>query len=324
MTLTSKTYRSALLGSLLATAVLLAACGKNDTDATGAGNNAATSGAAASGDAKPSGRVDQKDILKLNAYAEAYNKLIGTFGLPETYERYLKTNIPKRAATDSLSITDGWVEVALDKFKSGRALPSSDLKELDQSADALIGALDKLVVQLKALDIYYKSKVYKDDNLARGKSEDASLRANFEASTVAMKSFNTLLAQAQKKRDTQVLAELKASGDVLGYQTKLALGQGEELISLFETEADMKNAAKYTQGDALVAELEKTLTTQRELYAAAKGKTPSPDSGHESVASNMASVIGAYRDLKQSKKTGNYNNMIKEYNRAIESANRID
>ena len=36
------------------------------------------------------------------------------------------------------------------------------------------------------------------------------------------------------------------------------------------------------------------------------------------------SVIGAYRALKQSKKTDGYNDLIKEYKRAIESANGID
>ena len=260
----------------------------------------------------------------MNAYTDAYNKLIGTFGLPETYERYLKDNIPKRTATDSISITDGWVEIALDQFKKGRALTSSGQETLDQSADQLIGALDKLVVQLKALNIYYESKTYKNDNLARGKSEDASLRTHFEASMSAMKSFNEVLSQEQKKRNTEMLARLKASGDLLGYNSKLALGQGEELVSLFHTENDIKSAAKYTQGDALVAELEKTLTAQRELYAAAKGKEPRPDSGHESMASNLVSLVGAYRDMKQSKKAEDYNDMIKEYNRAVESANGID
>ena len=325
---TRNTYRHALLGSLLASAVLLAACGKSGTDSPASAGSAATPAAtpapAPAANAKPPGNAEQQATLKLNAYTEAYNKLIGTFGLPETYESYLKDNIPKQTATDSISISDGWIENALDLFKKGRALPSAGQEALDKSADQLIGALDKLVVQLKALDIYYESKAYKNDNLARGKSEDASVRANFEASTVAMASFNDVLGQEQKKRDAETLARLKASGDLLGYNTKLALGQGEELINLFNTASDMKDAAKFTQGDAMVAELEKTLATQRELYAAAKAKEPRPDSGHESMASSLVSLVGAYRDMKQSKQVKDYNDMVKEYNRAVENANGID
>ncbi|MEC5213174.1 hypothetical protein RCH06_001719 [Polaromonas sp. CG_9.5] len=274
------TYRPALLGSLLASAVLLAACGKSGVETPAAGSNSSApvvaSAPAPAANAKPAGNTEQQASQKMNAYTDAYNKLIGTFGLPETYEGYLKDNIPKRTATDSISITDGWVEIALDKFKKGRALASGGQEALNQSADQLIGALDKLVVQLKALNIYYESKTYKNDNLARGKSEDASLRTHFEASMSAMKSFNEVLSQEQKKRNTEMLARLKASGDLLGYNSKLALGQGEELINLFHTESDIKSAAKYTEGDALVAELEKTLTAQLELYAAAKGKNPGP------------------------------------------------
>ena len=261
--------------------------------------------------------------LKLNAYTEAYNKLIGTFGLIETQESYFDKNIAKRTAADSISITDGWVEGALEQLKKGRALPSGGNAVLEPQADALIAALDKLVTQLKALDVYYASKAYKNDNLARGKAEDPALRANFEASTAAMKSFNTALGMEQKKADAEILAQLKASGDLLAYNTKLAIGQGEELVSLFNEANDIKNAAKYVQGDALAAQMEKTLNQQRELYAAAKGKEPRPDSGHESTASSLVSVVGAYRDMKQSRKTSEFNDMVKEYNRAVESANRI-
>ncbi|MEC5213173.1 hypothetical protein RCH06_001718 [Polaromonas sp. CG_9.5] len=42
------------------------------------------------------------------------------------------------------------------------------------------------------------------------------------------------------------------------------------------------------------------------------------------MASNLVSLVGAYRDMKQSKKAEDYNDMVKEYNRAVESANGID
>ena len=332
MRLKPLTYRQVLLGSLLATSILLAACEKNAAETSAAANEAvalaepAAGSVAAKADAAEA--ADEQTSFKLNGYTEAYNKLIGTFGLPETYESYVKNNIPKQTAKSSISITDGWIEDALNLFKQARALPTGGPEALEQSADKLITALDKLVVQLKALTIYYESKAYKDDNLARGKSEDASLRASFEASTAAMTAFNGALGQEQKKRGVETLARLKASGDLLGYNSKVALGRGEELINLFQNERDMKNAAKYVEGDALVAELEKTLVEQRALYAAAKDKAKDkeaqPEYGHESMASSLVSLVGAYRSLKQSRQARDYDEMIKEYNRAVENANDIE
>ncbi|RYX97346.1 MAG: DUF3829 domain-containing protein [Comamonadaceae bacterium] len=315
----------ALMALAASAALVLSAC-KDDQPAK-SGAAASTSPAAGSSvtAAAPGKSADasQDSVAKLNAYTEAYNKIIGTFGLPETRDRYYKANIPAKRATDSVSISDGWVDIALEQFKKGRALPAGGFGELDKAADQLIAALDKLVVELKDLDVYYTSKAYKDDNLAKGKAKDAEVRGHFEASLGALKNFNDILSAEQKKRDTAMLAKLKDSGDLLGYSTKLALQQGEELISLFGDENDISNPAKYTQGDTIVASLESTLADQRKQYAAAKDKQPSPDSGHESAGSRLVSLVGSYRDLKQSKKASDYNSMVKNYNSAVESANRI-
>ena len=323
-----KKTRHVLLGALAASALLLAACGKKAEDVPANANPPAAAPVAASAAAPAAGakagEPDQKATLKLNAYTGAYNKLIGTFGLIETREDYFEKNIARRNAADSISISDGWIEGALDQFKKGRALPAAGQTALDSSADTLIAKLDKLVTQLKQLNIYYSSKTYKNDSLARGKAEDGPLRASFDASMAAMKAFNLALGAEQKKRAAETLARLKTSGDMLADHTKLALGQGEDLLNMFSDDADIKSVAKYAQGDALVLEMEKTLASQRELYAAAKAKGAKPDYGHESTASNLVSLVGAYRDMTQSRKTEELNNMVKEYNRAVESANGID
>ena len=132
------------------------------------------------------------------------------------------------------------------------------------------------MTQLKALDIYYDSKAYKNDDLVRGKAEDAPLRASFDAGMAATKAFYVALGAEQKRRDVETLARLKASSDLLAYNTKLALGQGENLLNLFGEGTGIKSAAKYVQGDALAAEVEKTLVTQRELHVAAKTKELKP------------------------------------------------
>lgn len=74
----------------------------------------------------------------------------------------------------------------------------------------------------------------------------------------------------------------------------------------------------------MAAEIGKSLVSQRELHAAAKAKEPKPDYGHESTASSLVSLVGASRDMKQSRKLEELNDLAKKYNRTVESANGID
>jgi len=305
--------------------VMLAACGKSvDEAATSAG--AAVSAAANSVKSAANGDgadTEASTSAKLNAYTQGYNKLIGTFGLPETQERYLKMNIAKRKASENLSITDGWIDLANEQLKKGRKLAAPGLDELDKSGDTLIASLDSLVGQLKDLHVYYEGKAYKDDDLAKGKAADAKVREAFASSTTAMKQFSDVLGREEKKRSAAVLAKLKASGDMLGYGTKLGLQQAEEIVGLFDNEQDIRDPAKYQAADAQLVLLEKTLDDQRAAYEAAKNKEPAPDSAHESTATALVSFVGSYRAMKQSKEPKAFNEMVKKYNGAVERANRL-
>lgn len=254
---------------------------------------------------KPASRRLTSAVLSCKARrgdALSYQAFSSLFGLPETHERDLKLNIPKRKATDNLSISAGWVDISLEQLKKARALPASEL-----------GAL---ITQLKALEVYYSSKAYQEDDLAKGKAQDADVRTAFDKSTASMKRFSAVLGTEEKKRSAAMLAKLKASGDMLGYNTKLGLQQAEEVVSLFDSESDIRDPAKYQAADAIVASLDKTLAEQRERYAAAKDKEPRPDSAHESTGSSLVSFIGTYRTMKQAK-------TAKSFNDAVTSANRL-
>jgi Protein of unknown function (DUF3829) len=324
-TMKTSTARWALITAVPALVLSLSACGKKEVvePVAGAAPPAAVSPKAAGNAGKAGGSVEQQASAKFNAYTGAYNKLLGTFGLNETRDRYLKMEVAKAKPSDDPSLTTGWVGMALDQFKAARALPPGGLDALDQAADPMIAELDKLVGMLNTIKPYYESKAYKDDNLARGKAEDPVIRASFESSGRAVEKFNALLDAEQKKNTARMLSKMKDSGDALGYNTKLALSQGEELVSMFGSGDDIRNAAVLAKADALMAQLEKTLADQRSAYTAAKSKEPKPDTDYENTANNLNSVVGAYRDLKQSKDPKDYNKMVEEYNRAVENANDI-
>lgn len=305
-----------LPAAIACTAVILALAGCNKN----AGVETSAAGATA---AKKADEPTQQDYTrKLNAYTDSYNKLIGSFGLPETRKNYFEKQIANKSAKDDIFISAGWIDQALASLKQAQALPTIGAGELEKSAGQLIGTLEKLVAQLVELDLYYKAKAYKEDNLAKGKAKDPEVRAAFDASIAAMTAFDNQLKLEHKKREDKELAALKADGNLRLYHIKLGLQQAEGIIDLFMREDDLKDPQKFSQGDTLIAELEKTLAEQRKIHAEMQPKDANY-MNHESVSSHLTAMVGAYRQMKQSKRTNDFNSMIVEYNRAVGSANSI-
>jgi len=298
---------------LIATTALLAlgACDKAGTNPTG------TFGGADAADPAQA---------KVDTYVEGYNKLIGTFGLPETADKYEEQDIPGKAATDSIYVNTGWIDQALAKLKEARALPGGPA-DLDKAGDRLIAALDTLLARLGPLHTYYESKAYKEDNLARGKSEHAQLMADFKAAMDSSEAFNALLKRERNARTGIEIAELKKQGNTLGYTSKLALQKSEQLVDLFNKPEDIRNPAMIARGDSLVVEIEKLLAEQRAAFATAKAaaKSPAdaPDISYSLLEGNLTSMVGNYRDMKQSHNVDAAKRLVDSYNEAVESMNRI-
>jgi len=298
-------------GVVLAGLFALAACGGAGSGGNGSAAVATTPDAGA----------------KISAYTEAYNGLIDTFGVPATAESYSKEKIPSRSPSDSITISQGWVETGEGKLKTARALPGS-LGELDTKAEALDNALLKVLARLGPLYQYYNTKAYRQDALKRGKAEDAQMIAEFDAALKTMEDFNTELVKQRRAGAEAELARFKADGNVVGYNNKQAMLQAEELVGLFDKPEDLKDPAIFAKGDVLAASIEKLLTEQQKAIAEGKAKATEPIdksrlSTYGLVADMLGSMIGQYRELKQSHSPSSMNSMIDSYNDAVGSANRI-
>ena len=299
----------------------------------------------------PAAEAPAETAGKLNRYTEAYNKLADTLGLEETFKAYREQNVPEAKPSDTLSLSDGWIGTATESLKLARAAPGEGLKDLDAKADVLIAALGKLTAQLQDLEIYYKTRAYVQDNLARGKSEHASLMANFEASEAAAKGFDETLGTYQHARARARLERLKASGDMLRYQTALAMEQAAPLFKLFKDPADFRNPELVRQADAQVVELEKTLVEQRRVVkekglpiaaaassedsradlnaqpasaaARAVDRTANAGVAYSRLGGHLESMIANYREMKHSGDSNDFASMVDDYNAAIGDANTI-
>jgi hypothetical protein len=301
-------------GMALAGLLVLGACGPSG----GSGNDATAVAAAASSPAA---------AAKITAYTDAYNALIETYGLPATVETYKEANIARRSPADTITISQGWVQNAQDKLKTARALPGS-LGALDTAAAKLDDALTKVLARLGPLYGYYNTKGYRQDGLERGKREDPQMIAEFDAAVTAMDDFNTALVQQRRAGVESELAALKQRGDTLGYTNKLAMQQAEDLIGLFRKPADLRDPVVLGKADALAASIEKLLSEQQKSIAAATAKATEPleksRAGMYSIVTDMlGSMVGQYRQLKQSHSPSDMQATVDAYNRAVSTANNI-
>lgn len=289
-----------------------------------AGNN---STAAVGGDAEAVTENGSQENVKLTAYTQAYNKLIGTFGLTETAKRYEDAEVSRKTGSDNIHITDGWISQGREALN--KAIESSgDLGKADAAAKALRDTLDPLLKRLDGLKVYYDSKAYKDDKLARGKAEDAAMRAEFTRALDALREFDAQITVLQRARDDKLIADYKAKGDLLSFNSKTALRQADDLISLFRKPEDLKDPAIIAKGNSQITALEKTLADLRTETDKAKASGDSDTSRsalyHGQVADYLTSMVGKYRELREEGDPDDRNSMIEDYNRAIDAANNLN
>ena len=301
-------------GVALAGLFMLGACG-------GAGSGSGGNGSVEAVATSPA------TAAKLSAYTEAYNALIETFGLPETAKDYKEARVASRSPSETITISDGHIEYEAAKLKAARALPGS-LGPLDAAAETLDIALQKVLARLKPLYAYYNTKAYRADGLKRGKAEDAQMIAEFDAALKAMEDFNTALVKQRRAGADAELATLKKGGDMVAYNTKLAMQQGEDLVSLFNKPEDLRDPAVFAKGDALAASLEKLLADQQKAIADAKTRAKEPIETSrlgvsDLVADMLGSMIGQYRQVKQSHSAHDAQMMVDSYNRAVGMANNM-
>ncbi len=270
-------------------------------------------------------QVPQNTIAKSNAYVEAYNLLIDSSGVEELYKTYLDGNYTKIKTSGHVQPYRSLIKFSLtiDKLKAARQMPGEGIEAIDKSVDELLVAMNKLSGQLKPISAYLDSKAYLDDNFAKIKAEDATLLNSFKATILAKENFSIALEAEQNKGRLASLELLKQKGNMLAYSAKMALVQAENVASLFPNAESLSKTENYQKADAIALDLEKTLQQLGDQYEAAKVKNPAVNYEYESIRGNLTRFVGYYRSLKRSKDASDFNNMIGDLNRAIESSNKL-
>ena len=261
---------------------------------------------------------------KLNDYIKGYNTLIGSFGLQEQYNAYLGQQVSRKTVKDSVTLSEGWMDGALDDLKAARAAPDGGLADLDSAGDKLIANLERLVGRLKSLKSYYQSRANVEDGFVRGKREDPLVIEDFKQSAATLAALSGALEAAIEKRDEAGLAALRNSGDLIGYHGGLALQKSKALIELLSSAKDLRNPELIKRGDALAAEIAKAVEeTRKSLGAKPAGISAHDlrDSMYDDVVNSLEVLVGEYRDMKRSGSPSYYSAMVANYNEAVDHAN---
>jgi len=262
---------------------------------------------------------------KLNAYIKAYNLFIGTFGFTEQYKAYQNSNIARASVKGNFWVRDGWIGKGVDiLFQASPDLEPNN--ELNAAAAALLGSMKKVQTHLASLSIYYESKKYLEDNLARGRAEDAAMLAEFKAASDDLRRFNVLLEQEVERRDLAQLEALKNEGQEEEYHIKVALLHAGKLLSLLKGAEGEGDTSIFTRGDAEVAAMEKAMEEARALH----GKEP----GFiqlELMTPGINAMMTSYRELKLGgKKAGSrdfaakVSQMTSAYNTTVQFLNSMN
>ena len=258
----------------------------------------------------------QADTEKFNHYTDGFNELIDdNSGIPHYYQEYVESEPTKQDSNDNISfyVSPSSLERAIESLKKGRALSSSDpvAKEADAAIDKLLPSAEKLLLQQKELEPYFTSKAYRDDKLAKAKAAHASLVANYEATIAGIHALDEILTRHQRAQATAQAEEQKAAGNMPLYHTIRTMQLAEAIVSSAQQE-------KYAEADKLLPELEASVAAMKKAQDAAPKEPGDTNPINISLISDRVnSMIGDYRDFKQSKDAEKLNDMVGHYNDAI-------
>ena len=303
--------RGAVLAAVCMTALTLAACGQSENKTTG--NPLENAVASVSGQA-------EAENEKFNAYTDAFNTLIDdNWGVASNLEKYTKQNIPTANASSNIHFFENAssLERALTKLKEGRALKGGSASTAaDAAADKVIASGEKLLAQWKELTPYYETRAYREDGLAKGKAAHDSLVANYNTTIAAINELDAALTTYLRARSDKRIADFRKAG----HEDAANVTEAMQIADYFSSAVIEENIA---EADRLLPQLDAALTKLRASEAAMPADN-SNKTEFDLINGYLSSMIGAWRDYKQSPDDRHRENVVDQYNRAIDQMDDIE
>lgn len=305
---------------VVAAAMTLVACDKTDPR-TDAGAGAGESAGVETVDA------EQRSVEKVNAYTKGYNDMAGMFygstkGLDGLLEDYKAQDIAGMTSANAdtrlvVYLNTSMLRNSLGNLKKGLALSGgADTAKVDQVVEKMVANGEVLFKQATDLDGYIDSKKYLEDNLAKAKAMDAEFTRRWAQLDGDFDALSDELDAIERANRTKVLARLQADGQTTWVDIKKGTYAANDLLALFDKASDFEDAGKMKQADALAKQVEDSATR---IKAQLDAKTDGEQHGEEMGAyDDMMSLLGAYRQIKAGGDTGQFDEMVRQYNELID------
>lgn len=321
------TYKALYISSVSFLVLLLSACGKQADVPAGSArpafgtNTSSTNGVSN----KSTGTDEEQAIKKMNSYVKSHNGLLGMFygsnkGLKELLRAYEAQNIPKKTNVDPASSINLYLNLSivrnsLDDLRIAKDIKgNNELAKLEQIGAKLLTNGDLLLAKGSDLENYFKSKKYLDDNLAKAKTEHVEFIALWQSFIDNSDAFSDELDVVERTRRIAAVKRLRSEGNNRLAANEEAMLASSEILALFNNNGDFKNLEKIKAADALALQLEKvTNEIKIENDKTKDGKSTS----YTRVYEQMNSFMGAYRTVKATGESRQFDEMLRHYNSAV-------
>ncbi len=312
----------------LSLAFALQGCGKQDSGPVPTPTSP-SAGEVTSGRVTPA--VKETPEASWNKKAQAYiriNNSLTDFNAPRNaaFARWAEEARAKVEKGDYKSIRGGTSNFG-DSFtrdlKAALDNPAA-MPEVDAAARALLDTVQKYLPNWKNLEQYNTAKKYEDDNGAAGKQMLPMYKGGIANINAALDQFSRRVDVIAKESSDKTMASLKAEGKLLELHNMEAMAAARAVADTFNDLDDFKNPQKIAQANAQLLVMETKLNEMKAEHE--KRKAESPKSlpmidQYDSIYSSLTSFAGKYRESR--KDPEKFNDAVQEFNRAIESNNRM-
>jgi hypothetical protein len=230
-------------------------------------------------------------------------------------EKYSAEDIPQV----SIAVSN-YFELGLDALEQGvKAMEGGAQRPVDKAAAALLPKAKALQAKATEIKVYYDSKKFLDDNFVKAKAEHPGFLALWKETVALNETLAVEVSRENDLRDIELAKELKAKGDLLSYNSTMAMTESKGLVRIINS-GDFDEALIKT-ADAKVTEIEAILLDYKAQEKIAEKASKLPNDFHAKLQAELNGMIGEYRTAKTvteaQERDRALEKAVKHYNEAV-------
>ena len=197
---------------------------------------------------------------------------------------------------------------------------TGEYAKLDQIGQRMLTNGLSLLKTSTGLESYFRSKKFLEDDFAYGREQDAGLLRMWQQFIQDHDALGQQLEFIQRNHRISAIAQYRKRGDNLSAATAEVMLYSSDLLNLFGSAEDYRNAEKMKLAEALAAKVDQATTEMRNEMDT-RGINATRD--YNGVYERMIQFLGSYRDFKRSGGDGKLMSMVEYYNYAIRAYGRL-